>query len=126
MGAADTDAHLAHSLVRRGDRYVGGPMDVGDGRQVQVEGGGAVAVGHIGQVEGDGARVGGQGAGLVLLAPGLEHREGGLVDAPRALGATRLAVRAGLLAEARLQSGGGRGKGGPARSGDESTAAGRR
>jgi hypothetical protein len=51
-------------------------MGVGDGGQVQIEGRGAVAARGVGQVEGDGARVGGQGAGLLLRAPGLEQRKG--------------------------------------------------
>jgi hypothetical protein len=80
-------------------------MGVRDCRQVQIERGGSVAVGGVGQVEGDGARVGRQWAGGVLPAPGFEERKGRLVNAPGVFGAPRVTVGASLVAEARLQSG---------------------
>jgi hypothetical protein len=44
VGAADARAHFAHGLVRRRDWQTGGAMRVGDGSQVQVKGGGTVAI----------------------------------------------------------------------------------
>jgi len=80
-----------------------GAMGIGNGGQVQIERGGTVATGRVGQIKGDGARVGGQRVGLVLLALRVEHRKGRCENAPCAFGAPSVAVGSGLISKTRLQ-----------------------